>query len=95
VIADAIGWLAFILNVWGNLSLTKLSAKGWIIRLASNGMWLIYSAGVGAWPLFGNHAVFTLINIYGYWSWWQASIEPSAPQFDATNGAAVWMAEDR
>lgn len=68
-LAEAMGWAAFLLNVWGNLALSNLSARGWIIRLVSNAAWLIYSGYTGAWPLFGNHAVFTLINIHGWVKW--------------------------
>lgn len=66
---DLFGWAAFGLNVWGNLALTSLSVKGWVIRLVSNAAWLIYSAYTGAWPLFWNHAVFTVINIVGWHKW--------------------------
>lgn len=66
---QAIGAVAFILNVWGNLSLTKVSNKGHIIRLGSNAAWLIYSPLVGAWALFLNHTVFAGINILGYKRW--------------------------
>lgn len=65
-IPELLGWLAFILNVWGNLALTNMSNKGWIIRLVSNAAWLVYSGYMGAWPLFGNHAVFTIIDILGW-----------------------------
>jgi hypothetical protein len=79
-VAELMGWLAFGLNVWGNLALANLSTSGWIIRLTSNAAWLVYSAYVGAWPLFGNHAVFTLINIHG-WRKWSAgqtvAVEPA------------------
>lgn len=68
-IVEIVGWVAFLLNVWGNLALTNYSKSGWMIRLASNATWLMYSGCVGAWPLFGNHAVFTVINIHGFLKW--------------------------
>ena len=66
---QAIGALAFALNVWGNLELTKVGNRGHIIRLASNACWLIYSPLVGAWALMLNHAVFAGINLLGYQRW--------------------------
>lgn len=78
-LAEAMGWVAFGLNVWGNLALTNLSVRGWVIRLVSNAAWLIYSGYVGAWPLFGNHAVFALINVYG-WVKWEKQRAPLASE---------------
>lgn len=75
MLAEFMGWMAFLLNVWGNLALTNMSSRGWIIRLTSNAAWLIYSGYVGAWPLFGNHAVFTIINLIGWWKWRKAAAQ--------------------
>lgn len=66
---QAIGVLAFALNVWGNLELTKQTNRGHIIRLCSNACWLVYSPLVGAWALFLNHATFAGINVLGYCRW--------------------------
>lgn len=73
MIAEILGWAAFLLNVWGNLAIGNNSAKGWIIRLVSNVAWLLYSGSVGAWPLFGNHLVFAGINIWGFMKWRKVS----------------------
>lgn len=64
-----LGWLAFALNVWGNIALTSKGAKGWIIRIACNLCWLPYSVYTSAWALFGNHLLFITINSYGWWRW--------------------------
>lgn len=64
-----IGVLAFALNVWGNLALTKQSNRGHVIRLASNACWLVYSPLVGAWALMLNHATFAGINVLGWHRW--------------------------
>lgn len=64
-----LGWLAFALNVWGNLALTTKDIKGWIIRLVANAAWIIYSFYVFAWPLFVNHIAFAGINIVGWVRW--------------------------
>lgn len=67
--SQAIGIIAFILNVWGNLELTKVGNRGHIIRLCSNACWLVYSPLVGAWALLLNHATFAGINVLGYVRW--------------------------
>ena len=69
VLAQIIGWIAFGLNVWGNLELTRVGNRGHIIRLCSNACWLIYSPFVGAWALFVNHLTFAFINCLGYYRW--------------------------
>lgn len=70
--SQAVGILAFVLNVWGNLELTKVGNRGHIIRLASNACWLVYSPLVGAWALMLNHATFAAINVLGYHRWKRA-----------------------
>ena len=66
---QAIGAVAFALNVWGNLELTKQTNRGHIIRLCSNACWLVYSPLVGAWALMANHATFAAINVLGFVRW--------------------------
>lgn len=69
LVNQAIGAVAFALNVWGNLELTKQGNRGHIIRLCSNACWLIYSPLVGAWALMANHATFAAINVLGFHRW--------------------------
>jgi Bacterial inner membrane protein len=83
---QAIGAVAFVLNVWGNLELTKQTNRGHIIRLCSNACWLIYSPLVGAWALFVNHGVFAAINVLGFYRWRQ--IEKRHPPHGAAPCAA-------
>jgi len=66
---QGIGAVAFALNVWGNLELTKQTNRGHVIRLCSNACWLVYSPLVGAWALMANHAVFAGINVLGFYRW--------------------------
>ncbi len=66
---DFLGWLAFVLNVWGNLALTKKGVSGWIIRIACNVCWLPYGVWTTAWALVANHVLFIAINAYGWWRW--------------------------
>lgn len=67
--SQIVGLVAFVLNVWGNLELTKVGNRGHIIRLCSNACWLIYSPMVGAWALMLNHATFAAINVLGFHRW--------------------------
>ena len=66
---QTIGAVAFALNVWGNLELTKQTNRGHVIRLCSNACWLVYSPLVGAWALMANHATFAAINVLGFYRW--------------------------
>ena len=66
---EALGWIAFALNVWGNLALTKQSNRGHVIRLGSNACWIVYAPFTGAWALLINHLTFAGINMLGYVRW--------------------------
>ncbi len=68
-LAQVVGWVAFALNVWGNLELTKVGNRGHVIRLCSNACWLVYAPIIGAWALFVNHLTFAGINCLGYYRW--------------------------
>jgi hypothetical protein len=73
-----LGWLAFALNVWGNLALTSKGVRGWIIRLACNVCWMPYSVHTEAWALLANHVLFAGINVYGWRKWTrEASLTPT------------------
>ena len=64
-----LGWVAFALNVWGNLALTTKGLRGWIIRIFSNACWMPYGLATGAWALTANHLLFAGINVYGWVKW--------------------------
>lgn len=66
---ELLGWIAFVLNVWGNLALTKQSNRGHVIRLCSNACWLVYAPYTEAWALFVNHLTFACINVLGWHRW--------------------------
>lgn len=66
---EVIGWVAFALNVWGNLALTKQSNRGHVIRLCSNACWIVYAPFTGAWALLINHLTFACINVLGFYRW--------------------------
>ena len=67
--AQTIGLLAWVLNVWGNLELTKVGNRGHIIRLGANAVWIVYSITCGAWALTANHITFAAINVLGFVRW--------------------------
>ncbi len=64
-----LGWLAFALNVWGNLALTTKGLRGWAIRVVSNACWIPYGLYTHAWALTANHLIFAGINVYGWHKW--------------------------
>lgn len=66
---DLAGWVAMVLNIWGNLALTDKSIKGWAIRLVSNAFWIVYSVDTQAWALLANHVAFAGINVVGWVRW--------------------------
>lgn len=69
MIWHVLGWLAFALNVWGNMMLTTKSRSGRMVRLACNICWLPYAVLTGAWALLANHIVFMGINVIGWVRW--------------------------
>lgn len=66
---QVLGWVAFALNVWGNLALTTKGSRGWIIRIFSNACWIPYGLCTSAWALTANHLLFAGINVYGWRKW--------------------------
>lgn len=66
---NTLGWVAAVLNVWGNLALTTKGIRGWIIRIACNLCWMPYGVYTRAWALLANHLLFVGINCYGWWKW--------------------------
>jgi hypothetical protein len=68
-----VGCAAFVTNVWGNLMLARLKTGGWVVRLLTNVIWVIYSWHTnGGWPLMLNHLVFFYINVDGWIRWSRA-----------------------
>lgn len=67
---EAVGYLAFALNVGGNLLLARRNIWGWVVRLATNVAWIFYAAQVpGGGPMWVNHLVFLGVNLYGFVLW--------------------------
>jgi len=65
-----IGYVAFALNVAGNLLLAHKNTLGWGVRLLTNIVWIVYAMQVeNGLPMVINHLTFLGINAYGLWSW--------------------------
>jgi hypothetical protein len=66
---NIIGFIAFILNVWGNLSLTAKRRDGWYVRIISIILWGVYAYNTASLPMIANSITFLCINIYGLHKW--------------------------
>jgi nicotinamide riboside transporter PnuC len=70
---EIVGCVATVLNIIGNLMLARLRLGGWVIRLLTNIVWVVYSLNTnGGWPLMLNHLVFFYINLDGWLAWRRA-----------------------
>ena len=68
-----VGVVGFVTNVWGNLMLARLKRGGWMVRLLTNVLWMVYSLNTsGGWPLLLNHLTFFYLNVDGYIHWRRA-----------------------
>lgn len=66
----AVGYAAFVLNVGGNLLLAHKNTFGWLVRLVTNVVWVVYAVQIDdGGPMALNHIVFFGINIYGLFKW--------------------------
>ncbi len=75
---NTLGYIAFVLNVAGNLMLARKNIVGWIVRLVTNVVWVAYAVQVeGGFeqPMALNHLTFFGINIYGWWHWHRTGSE--------------------
>lgn len=69
-IPEAVGYTAFITNVAGNLMLARLNVWGWIVRLLTNVLWIVYAIQIeSGGPMWLNHLTFFAINVYGFRTW--------------------------
>ena len=66
---EAVGFLAFVLNVVGNLLLAWKRMSGWLVRIASIVAWGIYAANITSWPMMANAVTFFGINCVGFYRW--------------------------
>lgn len=80
LLEQGIGLASFATNVAGNLMLAKVSSRGWAVRIVSNLLWTIYAGTTAAFWLNVNHAVFFVINVYGWWQWRRLATERQSDQ---------------
>ena len=74
-----LGYTATALNIWGNVMLTRMSRTGWLLRLAVNVLYILWSLQVdNSGPILANHLVFVAINIKGFVAWKQLT-DQAAP----------------
>lgn len=67
---EAVGYLATALNIAGNLMLARMSIWGWVVRLLTNVVYVVYALQIEqGMPVVANHALFFAINIYGFMQW--------------------------
>lgn len=69
LVTDVVGFVAFALNVVGNLMLARKSIYGWLVRLASITLWGVYALAITSGPVGLNAVVFFGINCYGWYKW--------------------------
>ena len=67
----------FVTNVAGNLLIARKSQSGWWVRIVSNLLWTIYAGTSASFSLNVNHAVFFVINVYGWWRWREDRLQAS------------------
>lgn len=67
--ADAIGYVAFVLTVIGNLLLIHKNNNGWIVRFVCTVLWLIYAINIVSYPLIANSTLYLGLNFYGWHKW--------------------------
>ncbi len=75
---EIIGYVATALNIWGNLLLAKQSIQGWLVRLATNVVYVVYALQIDqGLPVVANHVLFFGINLYGLRQWKKAAAHAS------------------
>lgn len=68
-IPEAIGVVGFLTNVWANLLIARKSESGWIVRLVSNVLWLVFGVAQASLANTLNAVTFAGINVYGLRRW--------------------------
>ena len=68
-LVEAVGFLAFVLNVAGNVMLAWKNKIGWLVRIASIIAWGVYAVNIVSWPMMANAVTFFGINCVGFYRW--------------------------
>jgi hypothetical protein len=66
---EGVGIVSFLLNVWGNLLLTRKSRHGWVVRIIAIVCWGFYGGFTASVPMLLNAVTFFGINVYGWRKW--------------------------
>lgn len=67
---EVLGYVATASNVAGNLMLAKMGISGWVVRIATNLLYIAYALQVSdGMPVVANHILFLGINVYGWHIW--------------------------
>ena len=67
--ASALGFTAYVTNVWGNLLLTRKNHLGFYIRIVPNILWGAYAWKTLDLFLLVNSVTFLAINTHGVLKW--------------------------
>jgi hypothetical protein len=66
---EAVGFVAFAMNVYGNWLLTSKRMNGWWVRIACNAAQLVYACLIRSPSLAVSAVTFAAINIVGVAKW--------------------------
>lgn len=69
LLVETIGFVAFVLNVYGNWLLAVKSERGWLVRIVSIVCWGVYAGKTQSLAMMTNAVTFFGINCYGFWKW--------------------------
>lgn len=68
-LADANGFVSFLLNVAGNVMLIWKWKSGWAVRIVAIVSWGLYGWQIASLPIILNAVTFFCINVAGWWRW--------------------------
>lgn len=69
--AFVLEWLAALLTIWGAWLLASKrpgAARGWLLFLAANGLWIAFALDAGLRGLLVQQLVLTCISLKGIWT---------------------------
>ena len=71
---DALGFVAFIFVAWGMYDLSSQRARGWLIRMVGDVMWLGLGIWLGFWSITIFMTIFAVVDLRG---WLKARPDPT------------------
>jgi len=72
-IIDILGHLFYIFLVGGTILVARKKAVGFLLRASGGAGWLVLGIIMGYTSIWFWSAVFTCIDLYGWWKWKYAS----------------------